>query len=55
MEDNMEDNTPENKQVKTCMKCGDTLKGHEDDSDTHCRWCVTGWIACDECESVETA
>ena len=26
-----------------CQKCGDKLTGHEDDSETHCRWCVTGW------------
>jgi hypothetical protein len=25
----------------TCVECGDTLTGHEDDSGTHCRWCVT--------------
>ena len=24
-----------------CDKCGDNLTGHEDDSATHCRWCVT--------------
>lgn len=26
---------------KLCDKCGDTLTGHEDDSATRCRWCVT--------------
>ena len=26
---------------KLCQKCGDALTGHEDDSGTHCRWCVT--------------
>ena len=26
-----------------CQVCGDNIKGHEDDSDTLCRWCVTGW------------
>jgi len=25
---------------KRCEKCGDVLKGHEDDSDTRCRWCI---------------
>lgn len=25
-----------------CQKCGDKLDGHEDESGTHCRWCVTG-------------
>lgn len=24
-----------------CEKCGDALTGHEDDSGTRCRWCVT--------------
>lgn len=24
-----------------CEGCGDALTGHEDDSGTHCRWCVT--------------
>jgi len=23
-----------------CHGCGDLLTGHEDDSGTHCRWCV---------------
>ena len=31
---------------RNCIKCGDKLTGHEDDSATHCRWCVT-------CVSVE--
>ncbi len=26
-----------------CVKCGDTLKNHEDDGYDICRWCVTGW------------
>jgi hypothetical protein len=26
---------------KLCQKCGDTLKGHEDESGSLCRWCVT--------------
>lgn len=25
----------------SCDKCGDNLTGHEDDSATRCRWCVT--------------
>lgn len=25
-----------------CATCGDYLTGHEDDSATRCRWCVTG-------------
>jgi hypothetical protein len=25
----------------TCRSCGGRLTGHEDDSGTHCRWCVT--------------
>lgn len=24
-----------------CAKCGETLRGHEDETATHCRWCVT--------------
>jgi hypothetical protein len=24
-----------------CKQCDDLLTGHEDDSVTHCRWCVT--------------
>lgn len=24
-----------------CRKCGEPLTGHEDESGTHCRWCVT--------------
>jgi hypothetical protein len=24
-----------------CKECDDLLTGHEDDSATHCRWCVT--------------
>ena len=28
-------------EVIKCEGCGDTLTGHEDDSGTHCRWCVT--------------
>lgn len=30
----------------TCKKCGDRLVGHDDESDTECRWCVTGWKPC---------
>lgn len=30
----------------TCKTCGDKLVGHEDESDTECRWCVTGWKPC---------
>ena len=26
-----------------CVKCGERLRGHEDENGTHCRWCVTGW------------
>jgi hypothetical protein len=29
--------------VGKCIKCGDRLTGHEDDSSTTCRWCVTGY------------
>lgn len=25
----------------TCQKCGDHLTGHEDETSTMCRWCVT--------------
>ena len=25
----------------TCHNCGDRLAGHEDDTSTMCRWCVT--------------
>lgn len=28
--------------TSVCDKCGDSLTGHEDDSRTRCRWCVTG-------------
>lgn len=28
--------------VKYC-DCGEKLVGHEDESSTKCRWCVTGW------------
>jgi len=28
--------------LSVCDKCGDSLTGHEDDSRTRCRWCVTG-------------
>ena len=31
-----------------CSACGDKLRDHEDESATHCRWCVTGWTPCDE-------
>jgi hypothetical protein len=24
-----------------CVQCGDAFTGHEDDTETHCRWCVT--------------
>lgn len=27
--------------LAVCDKCGDVLTGHEDDSATRCRWCVT--------------
>jgi hypothetical protein len=27
--------------AKICEKCEDKLIGHEDESGTHCRWCVT--------------
>lgn len=27
--------------AKICEKCEDKLTGHEDESATHCRWCVT--------------
>ena len=33
---------------KTCEKCGDKLRGHEDESGTQCKWCVQGWVVCDE-------
>lgn len=33
---------------KTHCKCGEKLRGHEDEGDGTCRWCVTGWVACDE-------
>lgn len=36
------------KNIIICSKCGDTLRGHEDESATHCRWCVTGWTPCVE-------
>lgn len=26
---------------KRCVKCGDPLRGHEDENGTHCRFCVT--------------
>lgn len=26
---------------KRCQKCHEKLEGHEDESGTHCRWCVT--------------
>lgn len=29
--------------MKRCDECGDLLTGHEDDSPSKCRWCVTGW------------
>jgi len=28
-------------EFKKCAKCGDRLRGHEDESGTHCRFCVT--------------
>jgi len=28
--------------MKKC-ECGEPLTGHEDESSTKCRWCVTGW------------
>lgn len=28
---------------RKCLACGDLLVGHEDESSTLCRWCVTGW------------
>jgi len=28
--------------LSVCDRCGDVLTGHEDDSATRCRWCVTG-------------
>lgn len=27
----------------TCKTCGELLRGHEDETDTQCRWCVTEW------------
>ena len=27
--------------LKKCLGCGDFLTGHEDESGTHCRFCVT--------------
>lgn len=38
----------EENNIKTYDKCGDVMRGHEDESGTHCRWCVTGWESCDE-------
>lgn len=29
------------KQPQNCAKCGDILRGHEDENGTHCRFCVT--------------
>ena len=31
-----------------CSLCGDKMRGHEDDSATNCRWCVTGWTQCND-------
>lgn len=36
-----EANTPVN---NNCHKCGDGLTGHEDETNTLCRWCVTGRV-----------
>ena len=38
-----------------CAKCGDKLTGHEDENGTHCRWCVTGWTAVNEAESINAS
>lgn len=27
----------------SCVKCGETLRGDEDESEAHCKWCVQGW------------
>lgn len=34
--------------VLHCEKCGGVMRGHEDESITHCRWCVAGWEVCDD-------
>jgi len=39
---------------KFCLKCNEILRGHEDENESYCRWCVTGWEATLEGE-VETA
>ncbi len=39
---------------KCCEACGERMHGHEDESATQCRWCVTGWKPC-EGESVACA
>jgi hypothetical protein len=31
-----------------CQRCGDKLRGHEDENGTHCRWCVTGYVTTEE-------
>lgn len=41
--------------VKTCEKCEDRMTGHEDESGTLCRWCVTCADASGECNSVDNA
>jgi hypothetical protein len=38
-----------------CAGCDERLVGHEDENGTHCRWCVTGWTACDESETADAA
>lgn len=41
--------------AQVCSACGDALRGHEDESGTHCRWCVTGWAPCGESDREQDA
>ena len=40
---------------KTHCKCGEKLRGHEDEGVGTCKWCATGWVACDDNECVSEA
>lgn len=33
----------EKEKQKQCEQCSGKMDGHEDESATQCRWCVTGW------------
>jgi len=46
--ENTETPAPQVSDNANCSLCGDKMRGHEDESATNCRWCVTGWTQCND-------